>query len=49
VATSAVIYAVSKKVTTRSDLAYDDATIARWNNAAKKARENSAVAEVAGK
>lgn len=42
-------YFIGQRSLTVANKEYDDATIARWNAAAKKARENSAQSEVTGK
>lgn len=42
-------YFIGKRSTIIANKEYDDETIARWNAAAKKARESSAKSEVTGK
>ncbi|CAN6617874.1 hypothetical protein TRVA0_007S00958 [Trichomonascus vanleenenianus] len=46
---AAVTYELGERTTYKSNTEYDDETIARWNKAARQAREASAIASVTGK
>lgn len=48
VGVSLLAYAYGEKVGVQANTSIDDDTIAKWNSAAKKARESSAVSKVHG-